>query len=86
MNKAYRDTMDPGPHVVRLGGVLLPFGDGGLLRNPTEEQLAALRKDGVRVERFVEVDFEPPPAASAAPAAATDRAGKKPAEEKATEK
>lgn len=65
---AYRDLCNPTePHVVRMDGVHLEFADGGLLRAPTAEQVAAMTATLSHRERFVSVTA---PVADVAPAVA----------------
>lgn len=53
----YRDNRFPTePHVVTLGRTACVFGENGVLHDATPEQEAALRADGRRRRRFVEVE------------------------------
>lgn len=54
--KGFRDTMQPGPHAVRLDDVPLTFGAEGVLWEPTPEQEAVLTKDATRAGRFEPVE------------------------------
>jgi len=55
----YRDLYAAGASVISLDRVELAFGEDGILRDPSEEQIAVLERDGVRRERFIRVELEP---------------------------
>lgn len=67
----WRDQQHPtAPHRLVLDGVELVFGDGGILRRASAEQVATMTAHPMRAARFVEIaEAAPMPAAEAAPAA-----------------
>lgn len=48
----YRDTAKSTPHMLRLDGLTLTFGSGGILWNPTDEQVFVLERTATRKARF----------------------------------
>jgi hypothetical protein len=67
--RGYRDLLHAGTHEVSPeAGILLRFGEDGILWNPTEAEEAAMLRHPMRRQRFelVEVEAPQPPAAGAA--------------------
>lgn len=66
MSKAFRDRLGAGPHVSRIdtpaGEVTLAFDTDGLLRNPTDSEMAAMSSHHHYLARFecVEIEEAPP--------------------------